>query len=195
MDEALLRELPEPQRQALDVALLRTSPSGRGADPRAVAAALLAVLTGYAKESAVLVAIDDVQWLDPASATAISFALRRIDPGQPVGVLAAVRIEPGSDIPVLGPLPSGHGDRVRLSPLSLSALYHVIQAELGVVFPRPTLQRIMQASGGNPYFAVELARALEEAEERPGPGEQLPVPDPVADLLDGACGQVAARCA
>ncbi len=51
VDEELLCELPEPQRRALDVALLRTSPSGRGADPRAVATGLLAVLTGLAKES------------------------------------------------------------------------------------------------------------------------------------------------
>ena len=80
-------------------------------------------------------------------------------------------------------LPASQRERVVLGPLSLSALYHVIHAKLGIVVPRRTLQRIAAASGGNPLLAIELARALAETGARPGPGEPLPVPDETVDLL------------
>jgi hypothetical protein len=53
----------------LEVALLREAP-----EPSAVAAAFLEVLRGL---EPVLIAIDDVQWLDPDSAHALAFAARR----------------------------------------------------------------------------------------------------------------------
>src|SRR5439155_4790444 len=90
-------------------------------------------------------------WLDRASAAAFSFALRRLQ-DSPVRVLVALRLEPG---PPADPLDfertlPGRFERLPLEPLSLSSLYHVIKRQLGQVFPRPTLQRIVQASGGNP---------------------------------------------
>src|SRR5262249_31801859 len=78
---------------------------------------------------------------------------------------------------------------VRLEPLSLSGVYHVIRTHVGRVFPRPTLRRIVQASGGNPLFALELARALAEVGARPLPGESLPVPENLAALLAGRIGR------
>lgn len=183
--DEVLAELPDPQRVALEVALLRTRPPQTASDPRAAATALLSVLHRLAATSPVLVAIDDSQWLDPASATALSFALRRVEPRGPIAVLVALRVEQGRTIDTLGlgQLSAEVLERVRLGPLSLSALYHVIEGETGVVFPRPTLQRIEQASGGNPLFALELARALHESGERPGPGDPLPIPGALAELL------------
>jgi DNA-binding CsgD family transcriptional regulator len=177
-----LTELPDPQRRAIDVALLRRH--GRAsADARAAATAVLSVLSSIAREPLVL-AIDDAQWLDASSATALSFALRRIPPDARLGVLAAVRLEGGEATTPLGltdlPTPA---ERVRLSPLSLSAIYHVVRANLGLTLARPLLLRIEQASGGNPLFALELARALDESGGRPGPGEPLPVPESLSGLL------------
>ncbi|HET9242675.1 MAG TPA: AAA family ATPase [Gaiella sp.] len=182
----VLAELPDPQRIALEVALLRRRPRRTASDPRAAATALLSVLHALAEGAPLLVAIDDAQWLDPASAAAFSFAVRRLDPNRPVAVLVSIRVEPGraADVLGLGQVPSESVERVRLGPLSLSALYHVIEGQAGVVFPRPTLQRIEQASGGNPLFALELARALRESGERPGPGDPLPLPGALAELLD-----------
>jgi AAA ATPase-like protein len=87
-DEAL-PQLPAPQARALEVALLRADAASPG-EPRAVAAGLLGALRTLAGSRPVLVAIDDVQWLDEASADAVTFAARRLD-GEPVRFLLTRR--------------------------------------------------------------------------------------------------------
>ena len=185
VDEDAFSALPEPQRDALDAALLRAAPRAAGSASRAVAAGLLSVLRGITPESPVLVAIDDVQWLDRPSESALTFALRRLEATTSVALVMAQRIDGKAPTDPLGfaDLPASQRERVVLSPLSLSALYHVIHTKLGIVVPRPTLQRIAAASGGNPLLAIELARALAETGARPGPGEPLPVPEETVDLL------------
>lgn len=180
----ILPQLPEPQRLALEVALMRASPHGNPPSARAVATAVLSALRLLAAASPVLLAIDDQQWLDRASAEALAFALRRIGAHR-VGVLATVRVEDGGvrDPLALDSAFAGHLERIRLGPLSLSGLHHVIRAQLDHVFPRPTLRRIADTSGGNPFFALELARALIETDAHPVPGEPLPVPDTLRTLV------------
>jgi DNA-binding CsgD family transcriptional regulator len=172
-------ELPEPQRNALDAALLRRRAETGRIDPRAVATALASVLARLAQTSPLLVAIDDVQWLDQPSAAALSFALRRLDDSSSMAVLVALRLESAHRPNVLG---LDRIERVRLGPLNLGALYHVIRSNLETVFPRPTLQRVEQASRGNPLFALEIARVLAERGV-PAVGEPLPVPSDVQSLL------------
>src|SRR6187551_1362014 len=69
--------LPAVQERALDVALLRAGPD-ETAEPRTTATAVVGVLSALAARGALLVAVDDVQWLDPASAEALAFAARRL---------------------------------------------------------------------------------------------------------------------
>jgi len=192
IDDDTFSALPEPQRDAVDAALLRAAPRAAGSASRAVAAGLLSVLREITRESPVLIAIDDVQWLDRPSESALAFALRRLEPTVPVALVAAQRIDGKGPTDPLGfaDLPVNQWERVVLGPLSLSALYHVIQAKLGIVLPRPTLQRIAVASGGNPLLAIELSRALAEAGARPGPGEPLPVSDETVDLLASRIGKL-----
>ena len=192
-DEAL-PELPDPQRIALEVALLRASPRGTPPDGRAVGTAVLSVLARRAESSPLVLAIDDVQWLDRATAATLAFALRRLPP-RPIGVVASVRLEQGVAADPLAlerAFPTGV-ERLRLGPLTLSGLHHVIRTRLGHVFPRPTLRRIAQASGGNPLFARELARALADLGARPGPGDPLPVPDTLGALLRDRVAGLPAR--
>ena len=73
--------LPAPQRDALGAALLRTSPGDATAG--AVSAGTLGLLRTTAQDRPVLVAVDDLQWLDQPTAAALRFALRRCD-GDPV---------------------------------------------------------------------------------------------------------------
>jgi len=173
--DAGLPALPAPQRAALEVALLRASPAGRAPDRRAVATGVHSLLRDAGP---LLVAIDDLQWLDPPSTAALAFALRRLE-AAPLRVLLAVRVERGREADVLGL----DCPRIRLGPLSLSGIHHVLRMQLGQMFPRPTLRRIVEASGGNPLFALELGRALVEVGARPVPGEPLPVPETLADLM------------
>jgi AAA ATPase domain len=63
--DEVLPALPVPQRRALEVALLRAGDGGHPPDQRAVSAAMLTALRLLGTQAPVLVAIDDVQWLDP----------------------------------------------------------------------------------------------------------------------------------
>ena len=69
--------LPAVQERALAAALLRAEADAT-ADPRTTATALGSVLAALAADEPLLVAIDEVQWLDPASAQALAFAATRL---------------------------------------------------------------------------------------------------------------------
>src|SRR5262249_27371829 len=82
-----------PRRRALEVALLLVEPGGEAPDPHAIGLAVLDVLLALSQQGSVLVALDDVQWLDPASAGVLQIAVRRLRE-EPVGLLATVRVGP-----------------------------------------------------------------------------------------------------
>ena len=176
--------LAEPQRVALEVALLRASPRGALPSPRGVAAAALSVLRLLAADGPLVIAIDDQQWIDRASADALAFALRRIG-DLPVGVVATVRVGDGAAPDPLG-LGTTFGARLErraLGPLTSGALHHVVRQQLGQVLPRPTLLRVTDASRGNPFYALEIARELLVTGAQPGPADPLPVSEPVMALV------------
>jgi DNA-binding CsgD family transcriptional regulator len=70
--------------------------------------------------------------------------------------------------------------RVPVGPLSVGALHQLLRNRLGRPFARQTLLRIHERSGGNPFFALELGRVLDE---RADPLEPLPVPETLDELL------------
>jgi DNA-binding CsgD family transcriptional regulator len=156
---SVLQTLPEPQRRAIDVVLLRGGIDGVAADRRATGAALLSVVERLAEEAPVLLAIDDLQWVDTSSLAAIEFAARRLS--SRVVVLAALRTgEPDDSGPSLRLLGLDGTQHVRVGPLSVGALHGVLRERIGRSFPRPTMVRIEQVSGGNPFYALELARSI-----------------------------------
>ncbi|MCB1040053.1 MAG: ATP-binding protein, partial [Acidimicrobiales bacterium] len=77
VDPSLLGALAPVQRIALDRVLLRGD-AGPPTDERVASAAFLSLLELLSAQSPVLVAIDDVQWLDSSSKTAVAFAARRL---------------------------------------------------------------------------------------------------------------------
>src|ERR1700722_19399300 len=87
---AVLPALPSPQRQALQVVMLQ-SESGEVGDERAVGTALWSVLAALARSSPVLIALDDLPYLDAASAGALRFALRRMEPPGRVRLVGTAR--------------------------------------------------------------------------------------------------------
>jgi DNA-binding CsgD family transcriptional regulator len=158
----ILDDLPPPQRRALEVALLLDDGKGvRGADRRAVAAGLLSSLRRLAADGRVLLAIDDVQWLDQSSAAALDFAARRLR-DEVVAFLLARRLDEAARERLLeDALPAGHRLRVTIGPLDFVALNTLLHERLEVVLSRPLLHRIHELSRGNPFVALELARAPE----------------------------------
>jgi hypothetical protein len=179
----LLARLPAPQRRALEVALLRRDADGPPRDPRALATAVRSVLVELAARAPLLVAIDDLQWLDVSSARMLDFAVRRLGTAR-VGIVAASRVgDPHADrLPLERAFAHDRVVRVRVGPLSVAALHQVIQVKLGQALPRPVLVRVAQAADGNPLFAVEIARVLLEG-GIPPPGQPLPVPRDVKALV------------
>lgn len=181
--------LPEPQRRALEVALLRAEPEGPRPDHRAVGTAFLSVVTQMAESEPVLVAVDDVQWLDGPSSRALEFAIRRLR-AEPAGMLISMRTGSGTVVP-LGLDRAFDDERlhtVSLGPLSLAALGRIIKARLGRMPSRPILAAIERASEGNPFFALELARALVRSGKPLVPGESLPIPDTLRELISRRIG-------
>ena len=177
LDDVLPR-LPEPQRHALEVAFLLEPAGDEPADPRAVAVAIRAALRLLAETRPVLVAVDDVQWLDAGSTDALAFALRRLD-GAGVRLLAARRGPAG---PVEDALDPARVVQVGVGPLGLDAIRALATARTGHGLARPVVVRLQEASGGNPFVAIELCRAL--ADGAPfDPVLPLAIPDAMHAVL------------
>jgi tetratricopeptide (TPR) repeat protein len=64
---------------------------------------------------------------------------------------------------------------VEVGPLGLDDLHRLLQTRLGNPLPRPALRRVHELSGGNPFYALELARAGEKVSGGLAPAEGLPV--------------------
>ena len=173
----VLAQLPEPQHVALLAALARGGSSSGLIDQRTLGLAVLSLVRELAQSASVLVAVDDVQWLDAASASLLRFAFRRLR-DEPVGLLVAVRPgATGTDAVELAVA----GERNRtlpVGPMSVAALQVMLRDRFGQSFPRPTMLQIADVSGGNPFFASEIARELLRV-GAVAPGGALPVP---ADL-------------
>ena len=174
--------LPDPQRTALEVALLRAAPTGPPPDPRAVYAAALTVLGEASSRGPVLVALDDVQWLDVSTVRALEFAVRRLGDG-PIGWLIATR-EVGAALPLglARALPEERITRLSLVPLTVDELSELVRTRLGVGLPPPALTSLAETSGGNPFFALEIARATLRGDTR-ATGLALPIPRNLRDDL------------
>jgi DNA-binding CsgD family transcriptional regulator len=181
--EEAMAPLPAGQRSALARALVLEEVEGPPPDALATGVAVLNVLRGLASTRDVLVAVDDAQWLDDASAAAITYAARRLK-SERVGLLLACRsgiesvlVSELRRVPRCG--------EVRVGSLELHALHQVVEGQLDVVLPRPLLAEVHQASGGNPFYALEIVRTLGRSGVSVAAGPPLPVPDSLHELVHG----------
>jgi DNA-binding CsgD family transcriptional regulator len=166
----LAEKLPEPQRDALDVALLRR----RGHPPErfAVGAAALGLLSRCAEDRPLLVLVDDAHLLDQPSAETLLFVARRLVADQ-IAVLVALRPERDALL-----------NNAALPTLDLHGLEPGPAAALvcRAFGRRPTAEavaRLHQATAGNPLGLLELSADLDRIAGR-HPDLPLPVPDAVA---------------
>ena len=179
--EEIADELVEPQRRALAGALGMETATGtpdrltllRGSSPRSARCAANAPL---------LLAIDDAQWLDPASARVLSFAVRRLG-DEPIGVLETVRgtAEVPDPLGLADALEPGAYTELAVGPLGIGHLQQLLRQRFDVRLPRSKVAAVHAASHGNPMFALEFARA---AEREPADLQaQLPVPSSLQELV------------
>lgn len=170
---AELDNIPPPQLHALEVALLRAEPGAAPPEPHAVAAGFTRVLRRLSEVDSVVVAIDDVPWLDRASQDALAFAARRVR-GRAIRFLFTRRSGTGSTVEsAFGP---GGLERIDLGALSLGAIRSLLANRLGLNPPRRVLLRLFDLSQGSPLVALELGRMLAER-GLPDVGQELPLPE------------------
>jgi DNA-binding CsgD family transcriptional regulator len=162
--------LPGPQRDALCTAFGLTA--GPPPDRFLVGLAVLSLLSEIAGERPLIGVIDDVQWLDRASAQALGFAARRLAV-DPVGLVFAAR-DPGADLAGLPEL-EVEGLRDRDARVLLdSALTGPLDARVRDL--------IIAETRGNPLALLELPRGLTPAELAGGFG--LPGAVPLTDRIE-----------
>ena len=178
--DATLPRLVPVQRRALEIALLLRESDGRPPDARLLGLALLSVVRALAEDGPLLVALDDVQWVDASSAEVLRFVLRRLE-GEPVGVLATVR-----ERPVEAPLELDRAfaafRRLTVGPLSVGAIHRLLWGRLALNLPRPLLLRVHEIAGGNPFFALELGRGLVDGTIR-ADGTDVALPESLVALV------------
>lgn len=172
--------LTPAERHALLSATRREEIGDMRIDHATVALAAKRVLDEVSR-SPLMLAIDDLQWLDPSSAKAIGFALRRL-PDRPIGVLASQRGSASSELLRSG-LPPDRVSVLELGPLSEEETDQLIRVRLGAALRRPLVGQIHRTAAGNPLFSLELARAALQQSTPLAAGTPLPLPSSLRELM------------
>lgn len=187
LDEEVRAALPEPQRHALEVVLLLQSAGKAPIDQRTVSAAVLSTVRTLEQRGPLVVAIDDLQWLDAASASTLGFAVRRLRDQDRIGVLATIRLAAARNEAhdLLKELIARGAPRLAVGPLDMSTTGRIIAERLGSELPVNVLRKIRRVSGGNPLFALEVARAIIDQAAAGGHREEFPLPVDLRQTLRG----------
>lgn len=186
VDDAVLGLLPAPQQAAMAEALRRTTGETR-ADPTTVAAAFAGTIALLATTSPLVIAVDDVQWLDHETADLLAFAARRL-PAQGVLLLLTLRDEPGVPEPPLLAAAASALPFLRepVRPLDEARLVQVVSDRTGVRLSGQDRRRVLDLSEGNPLFAIELGRHLGTR-----PDDSVRLPGSLQAVTDAALDRLA----
>ncbi|GAA5139886.1 ATP-binding protein [Pseudonocardia adelaidensis] len=152
-----LAALPDPQQTALGVALGQAA--GDPPDRFLVGLAALGLLAEAAAEQPLLCLIDDVQWLDPASAQTLAFVARRVEVEQLALIFARRDTAPGTGgTEVFTGLPHLHLDR-----LGHADARRLLAEAVPAPLDERVHDRILAEARGNPLALRELARGSPQA--------------------------------
>ncbi|MGP3999497.1 ATP-binding protein [Streptomyces sp. 8N706] len=147
----LVPHLSQPRSRALSVSLALSEPDpGESAPSRVVIG--LGTLDLLAKAAPVLVLLDDVQWMDEASAAALSYAVRQLPEA---GVAVIIGLRTGGDCPMDL---TGHSV-MELTTLSRESVRELASTVRGDTIDTDELERLVRHTGGNPLALVELSKS------------------------------------
>jgi DNA-binding CsgD family transcriptional regulator len=146
-----LGDLPDPQARSLRGVL--GLEEAQVSDRFGAGAATLGLLAAVAEREPLLVVVDDVQWLDAASADALRFATRRLFADR-VAVIVAARHGEGRAFEWPG------AEELVVAPLDLSATRMLLEREIGSRVPDAVLAELHAATAGNPLALIELPGVL-----------------------------------
>lgn len=155
--------LPIPRRRALHAAFGLLDEVVL--EPFFVRMAVLDLLTSGRRERPLLLAVEDVQWLDRETVEVLAFVSRRLG-ADPVLLLASART--GYTNALVEALP----DRLDVRPLDEGAAEALLAAS-AVLVPADQRPRLLDWARGNPLALVELASALPGARHGPADDPDL----------------------
>jgi DNA-binding CsgD family transcriptional regulator len=168
-----LGNLTQWHRDALTTALgLRDGPRS---DQLVLSNATLAVLASAAGSTPLLLIVDDLPWIDRASAAVLGFAARRLSQ-MPAGLLAASRTGEESLLDQAG-LPTR-----LVPPLTDTAADTLLVGRYPALSPR-VRQRLLTEAQGNPLALLELPAALQQHPAATDAGAPLPAVLPLSGRL------------
>lgn len=169
----LLEHLPEPQRDALRSAFGLTSLAPP--DRFLVSLAALSLLGDVAQKDPLLIVVDDAQWLDRESVSALVFVARRLQADRIALVFAAREsLEIGA---VFQGIPE-----LWVSGLKPDFARDLLAASVSDTVSYRVSERIITATRGNPLALIELSGELTSEHLL----DQAPLPDPlpISDLIE-----------
>jgi DNA-binding NarL/FixJ family response regulator len=185
--------IPGPQLEALEVALLLRSAGDEPPTAHAIGLAMLAALRGCLSQHPVLIAIDDVQWLDDATREVLVFALRRVSSG-PLSLLIAARTEAVADPLTAGAPPPSRAWQELLAAVPAAEVIDLapldmwqIQNLLPRTFTAAQARLVARQSRGNPFWALQVSASLGT--------DQSQVPPLARTLIDRLSGSLSAGAA
>jgi hypothetical protein len=166
----LIERLPDPQRDALAVALGLSS--GQAPNPFLVGLAVLGLLSEAAEDRPLLCLVDDAQWLDRASARVFAFVARRLLAERIALVFAARALDDAL---------AGVAE-LRVAPLGQRDSRALLESVLPGRLDERVLERIIAETRGNPLALLELPRGLTPAQLAGGFG--LPAALPLSAAIE-----------
>jgi len=132
------------------------------ADTTSVLHGLYWLASNVANRNPTALAVDDAHWSDAGSLRWIAYLARRIEDLPLVLLIAARPAEPGSEVDLLDAIKATPGvTLLRPRPLSEAATGMLVRASLGETAGDSFVSACHVATGGNPLFVHELARAME----------------------------------
>jgi DNA-binding CsgD family transcriptional regulator len=179
--DAVIARLPSGLGTALRAALMRGEVPHTDQDRLKVQLAFLHLMRELAVRNPVWLVLDDLQWVDRPTAQVLGFVARRTA-DLPVRVLAAERATDRGGPTCADLVPPGTVE-FAVAPLSLPDLSAVLERYTGAKPTPAVARRIHRVSGGNPFYALELARALPPDGAALAPGELIPIPSRLRDVL------------
>ena len=151
---------------------------------------MAAILDGLTRDAPLVVAIDDVQWLDKPSAQVLAFAIRRLV-HSPLRLLITRRAdtETASPIGLDRALPADRVTLLMLRGLDTTGLDALLRVHVGLQLPRPRLIELERTCGGNPLFALGIVQAAVRS-GRLAAADPFVVPKRIADLFRAGLDQL-----
>jgi predicted ATPase len=168
LPDEVLGTLPEAQADALKAALSMGELAEDSRNTQALPRGVLGALRHLSAAGPVLVAIDDEQWLDPASARVLAFALCRLRE-EAIVVVVARRPEPTGALSAELSRRFGAGglETMALAPLPIGTIKTLLEDRLGRTISRPVLGAYPSRSRWQPtVFLGDRARAGSSSYQR-----------------------------